>query len=113
MVDGFPSPPRYLGGYRRIRLRILVSGLFKSKFPGKVRRQVGTHPARVESAQSIVQHLWVQLGALGCLLQLELINRKAPSRSEEHTSELQSHSDLVCRLLLEKKKQHLKKNYIE
>src|SRR5438034_1962850 len=29
-------------------------------------------------------------------------------RSEEHTSELQSHSDLVCRLLLEKKK---KKKY--
>src|SRR2546421_5087442 len=30
-------------------------------------------------------------------------------RSEEHTSELQSRSDLVCRLLLEKKKKH----YIE
>src|SRR5947207_8671055 len=30
-------------------------------------------------------------------------------RSEEHTSELQSHSDLVCRLLLEKKKK-CKKN---
>src|SRR5438132_8639761 len=28
----------------------------------------------------------------------------AAIRSEEHTSELQSHSDLVCRLLLEKKK---------
>src|SRR5947207_15211074 len=28
------------------------------------------------------------------------------SRSEEHTSELQSHSDLVCRLLLEKKKRN-------
>src|SRR2546421_7837153 len=27
-------------------------------------------------------------------------------RSEEHTSELQSRSDLVCRLLLEKKKSH-------
>src|SRR5947207_11536163 len=27
----------------------------------------------------------------------------ATARSEEHTSELQSHSDLVCRLLLEKK----------
>src|SRR5437588_6112099 len=26
------------------------------------------------------------------------------NRSEEHTSELQSHSDIVCRLLLEKKK---------
>src|SRR5437588_5479667 len=32
----------------------------------------------------------------------------AATRSEEHTSELQSHSDLVCRLLLEKKKK--KKN---
>src|SRR5436190_2984736 len=30
--------------------------------------------------------------------------RDAEVRSEEHTSELQSHSDLVCRLLLEKKK---------
>src|SRR5438132_488713 len=27
----------------------------------------------------------------------------APARSEEHTSELQSHSEIVCRLLLEKK----------
>src|SRR5438034_3831522 len=31
-------------------------------------------------------------------------HRLYPMRSEEHTSELQSHSDLVCRLLLEKKK---------
>src|SRR5215204_4328309 len=30
--------------------------------------------------------------------------RGCAGRSEEHTSELQSHSDLVCRLLLEKKK---------
>src|SRR5436190_6364764 len=29
-----------------------------------------------------------------------------PPRSEEHTSELQSHSDLVCRLLLEKKNRY-------
>src|SRR5947207_4304831 len=29
--------------------------------------------------------------------------RAGAARSEEHTSELQSHSDLVCRLLLEKK----------
>src|SRR5438034_9813777 len=29
---------------------------------------------------------------------------RSTMRSEEHTSELQSHSDLVCRLLLEKKK---------
>src|SRR2546426_6513882 len=31
-------------------------------------------------------------------------NRKSPARSEEHTSELQSPCNLVCRLLLEKKK---------
>src|SRR5260370_22721241 len=30
--------------------------------------------------------------------------RKSTTRSEEHTSELQSHLNLVCRLLLEKKK---------
>src|SRR5437588_1763624 len=37
-------------------------------------------------------------------LQLFSETQNAPVRSEEHTSELQSHSDLVCRLLLEKKK---------
>src|SRR5690606_40673812 len=34
---------------------------------------------------------------------------RAPARSEEHTSELQSRENLVCRLLLEKKKQNTKK----
>src|SRR5260221_2223748 len=38
-----------------------------------------------------------------CLADAELRGRRACVRSEEHTSELQSHSDLVCRLLLEKK----------
>src|SRR5258706_11795541 len=35
-----------------------------------------------------------------------------PSRSEEHTSELQSLTNLVCRLLLEKKKKRKRKNLI-
>src|SRR5437773_2984822 len=34
-------------------------------------------------------------------------------RSEEHTSELQSHHDLVCRLLLEKKKKKKTKNDLQ
>src|SRR2546427_5777921 len=40
---------------------------------------------------------------------------RIPTRSEEHTSELQSQSNLVCRLLLEKKKknQPQKKEYIQ
>src|SRR5437588_6105120 len=44
------------------------------------------------------------------LLARSLAHRVASQqfRSEEHTSELQSHSDLVCRLLLEKKKNNTK-----
>src|SRR5438034_7170115 len=38
------------------------------------------------------------------LYQFTLQSPDAALRSEEHTSELQSHSDLVCRRLLEKKK---------
>src|SRR5256885_13158544 len=41
---------------------------------------------------------------------ISLIKQSLPkyfSRSEEHTSELQSPCNLVCRLLLEKKKEHL------
>src|SRR5438034_4609504 len=37
---------------------------------------------------------------------------RAATRSEEHTSELQSHSDLVCRLLLEKKKTIVKQDTV-
>src|SRR2546430_6657524 len=36
---------------------------------------------------------------------LDIVRLSTP-RSEEHTSELQSQSNLVCRLLLEKKKEH-------
>src|SRR2546426_1272314 len=43
------------------------------------------------------------VGAIGVLLD-ERFPAGAPGRSEEHTSELQSPCNLVCRLLLEKKK---------
>src|SRR2546430_8049541 len=39
--------------------------------------------------------------------------KDAQTRSEEHTSELQSQSNLVCRLLLEKKKKQPTDNYIQ
>src|SRR5260221_6709466 len=38
-----------------------------------------------------------------CVTRAAFLSERS-TRSEEHTSELQSHSDLVCRLLLEKKK---------
>src|SRR5712664_3722491 len=40
----------------------------------------------------------------GCGAWSHATSPRGESRSEEHTSELQSRSDLVCRLLLEKKK---------
>src|SRR6267142_1011364 len=49
-------------------------------------------------------------GALRETLHFFRNHREAAPRSEEHTSELQSHVNLVCRLLLEKKK---KKNYLD
>src|SRR5215211_9146984 len=53
--------------------------------------------------------LRVDLGRTRLVLQLvNAADELEAARSEEHTSELQSHSDLVCRLLLEKKK---KKTY--
>src|SRR5690242_20950765 len=40
----------------------------------------------------------------GCRRHATARRVRGPGRSEEHTSELQSHVNLVCRLLLEKKK---------
>src|SRR5438874_6623021 len=44
------------------------------------------------------------------IMSMHLKDRKYHNRSEEHTSELQSRRDLVCRLLLEKKKKKTNKN---
>src|SRR5260221_3677390 len=46
-------------------------------------------------ARRVLTHVWVRT---------RLAGRLPKRRSEEHTSELQSHSDLVCRLLLDKTK---------
>src|SRR5690242_21433872 len=51
-----------------------------------------------------------KLPNLALLLVPRHIERAPEVRSEEHTSELQSHVNLVCRLLLEKKKKKKKKN---
>src|SRR5438034_3054067 len=46
-------------------------------------------------------------------VQRPLASATVIDRSEEHTSELQSHSDLVCRLLLEKKKNDKHKQHTQ
>src|SRR5260221_12254503 len=56
----------------------------------------GQHRARPQAEDGIRDHCVT--GVQTCAL---------PIRSEEHTSELQSHSDLVCRLLLEIGRAHV------
>src|SRR5438093_9886737 len=52
---------------------------------------------------------WFPIGGGGGLKPENPLNVAAKARSEEHTSELQSLTNLVCRLLLEKKKKKKKK----
>src|SRR5260370_3658462 len=62
--------------------------------------------AGMMTANEAADQLGVKLGTLYAYVSrgwLKSYRRKV--RSEEHTSELQSHLNLVCRLLLEKKKQ--------
>src|SRR5947207_8503928 len=85
--------------------------LFRSHCPGgRPTRPPGTVAARVLPTAGI--HFaappampWEsQPARRNCCRRFDLGARPGCPRSEEHTSELQSHSDLVCRLLLEKKK---------
>src|SRR2546430_5208898 len=51
-------------------------------------------------------HTWCSPQVSWPILHDGFAHREPLHRSEEHTSELQSQSNLVCRLLLEKKKKH-------
>src|SRR2546427_6000556 len=59
-----------------------------------VRKQVGCHVSE--------QTAWARWRRGNVMIEMERMTMT--TRSEEHTSELQSQSNLVCRLLLEKKK---------
>src|SRR5690349_21989798 len=80
--------------------------LFRSRFVGEF-AEVHLPGMRRES-----QHVDVGARAKQTLapagydhaMHLRMLEADAVERSEEHTSELQSRRDLVCRLLLEKKK---------
>src|SRR5260370_23264547 len=74
--------------------------LFRSRLQGRVAEDEGVRTGAQEDRlrQGPAHHPPVDRD-LGSGFHLEDV-----SRSEEHTSELQSHLNLVCRLLLEKKK---------
>src|SRR5256886_17499978 len=66
-------------------------------------------PGAEYRAKLAQQRLLGRRAEVGCAhdLQHDVIQRRLHDRSEEHTSELQSQSNLVCRLLLEKKKKNI------
>src|SRR5690242_20898039 len=91
-----PPPPSstlfpYTTLFRSTRRRTGVGQVVRG---ARGRHVDGARGARHDGARSAV-------GASG---RREHAARSALPRSEEHTSELQSHVNLVCRLLLEKKK---------
>src|SRR5437667_9037299 len=65
-------------------------------------------PCDVQSSEQAATHFELigeRWRSLRCVIgSTEDVLSAGDERSEEHTSELQSHHDLVCRLLLEKKK---------
>src|SRR5207247_4784488 len=98
-VLAFPSFPT-----RRSSDLSLVHGVGVPKaLPGRWnppgwRTAAGRPPRRLPPKRSRMR------GSHDGALQPLLLDDDAETRSEEHTSELQSRVDLVCRLLLEKKK---------
>src|SRR5690606_41973457 len=70
--------------------------------------QVQADPERLEGLHAAYERAAPQLDRPGSVVVgrtgRELWNQCGGDRSEEHTSELQSRENLVCRLLLEKKK---------
>src|SRR2546430_9045572 len=79
--------------------------LFRSRFTRGSRwgGDNARHKAKDEGARAVGDHVPDMRGKRGVELARRLC---ALHRSEEHTSELQSQSNLVCRLLLEKKTIH-------
>src|SRR5436190_15999313 len=98
---------------RRVDLPTPGSPPTRTRLPGTIpppsTRFSSPHARRRRGAESA--EIWVTgTGAADELPEVaprplrDSVLRRPGYRSEEHTSELQSHSDLVCRLLLEKKK---------
>src|SRR2546427_5785546 len=66
--------------------------------------RAGIDPEQLHRMRTAVRRLRAILGAAREMFDPEWVGGLRSERSEEHTSELQSQSNLVCRLLLEKKK---------
>src|SRR2546430_5763011 len=70
------------------------------EIPESVQEEFDPSEASVDELMKVTQSVLGTVGTVGRM------------RSEEHTSELQSQSNLVCRLLLEKKTKHTRLSYL-
>src|SRR5437773_2974662 len=95
LIAGLGNP-----GKKHERDRHNVGFWFASRLAAAQRIELKT----VAKYHGLLGKLALASGDLWLLLPQTYMNVSGKSRSEEHTSELQSHHDLVCRLLLEKKK---------
>src|SRR5215211_5775659 len=110
---GFPTPHRIGAGARRYAVddvpRVVAvrrAGAQAVPLPdaiARARAATGAEPPAPRTLAGVVEQLPVPVA---------VVSGPAAMRSEEHTSELQSHSDLVCRLLLEKKKKRKKQHVL-
>src|SRR5687768_18338715 len=114
---GFP-PLRFAYCSRYPWSSIWTSMPHRGSWPGgrPSRACIGTHantpefPAAFRWRHSITSSKFVKVSRVRMTpMGTPVDRRRSPSRSEEHTSELQSRLHLVCRLLLEKKKKKKKK----
>src|SRR5207249_6185774 len=85
-----------------VRLRWFASAQWVNRFTQPIERVVGLFPYLLGNSRVVRPRYWYS-GLLHTLIWWGFIVLQVRTlRSEEHTSELQSRFDLVCRLLLEK-----------
>src|SRR5690242_21426836 len=100
-----PRPPRIpLFPYTTLFRSQFMSSADPKRFPNKLWRIQRAKLQTLSAALALGLELMVETSNMRCT-----DCKRVQARSEEHTSELQSHVNLVCRLLLEKKKQQVKK----
>src|SRR5260221_10811562 len=112
MIGGNTSSSTTSGASRtsgRPGMRARTMPASTSRIAAGIFRRFAASPTAAITTSSSTR-IWIvriMAGTLSGVRQVEYQHLRVARtvRSEEHTSELQSHSDLVCRLLLEKKKE--------
>src|SRR2546430_12903367 len=100
--NGEYMPPPQTEGQKRVEARTLELADGAAKKLGMSRRQFLAGTGGMAAALLAMNEVFGRFFDVNPIDMFE--------RSEEHTSELQSQSNLVCRLLLEKKKKNRKRN---